>query len=98
MAIPCYYSIYGTRVPYGTHVPWYVPNGTVLWYTCTNITLSQKQLEIQALSGATGTQVGVVSTMVLEYHYWYVPLWYQLVRSTRLAIVPLVPTTIYGID
>ncbi len=38
-----------------------VPNGTMVWKIATrvrtNITLSQKQLEIQAL----GTQVGVVS-------------------------------------
>jgi hypothetical protein len=39
-------------------------------YTYTNITLSQKQLEIQALSsGATGTLVGVVSIEGVTVYY-----------------------------
>ncbi len=42
------------RTYHGARVPWYQ------WYTCTNITLSQKQLEIQALR-----------CNVPWYHIWY---------------------------
>ncbi len=98
IAIPWYSSTIGTRARTSQ---WYsstmVP---CIWYTCTmvrtNITLSQKQLEIQALrcNGDT-TGSGRVVTRVLEYVHVYVPYgtrvpWYVLeYRGTRvLEYVP----------
>ncbi len=72
-----------------------IPNGTLMvlwyhmvpWYTCTNITLSQKRLEIQALR-CNGNTSG--RTMVAREHQWH-----QLVRL-RVRVRTLVPHVYHG--
>ncbi len=83
--VQCTYTC-GTYVPEiasGTRVPWYVRTyqgtkwyGTMVpWYSSTNITLSQKQLEIRCNSTRVRTMVHVYVpwySRVLEYHgQWY---------------------------
>jgi hypothetical protein len=114
--VPWYHMVpYGTIGTIGTMVPWYsstmVPwyHGTrvrtmVPWYTCTNITLSQKRLEIQALRCNSGRCQHRRHHGILQLRFqldsvpWYVwqytctmLAWYCIIRREYYHMVPLVP-------